>query len=252
MIRPPKDHYLRSSPDRPALRIGLLVDSMQEVPAFAAKIISDIKGSDFSTIELVIAMRSAGRDSQERRDLLYELYLRLDARMKPANDPLSKVDGAELLTGVPILEVNSDCQLSAEALAAISSKKLDVLLNFGSKSLSSDILSAAQYGVWSLHHGDTEFERSSPALFWEMREQSPVTGVNLQVLSKEVGQEIVLGRVLFATEQTISVSRNRYIPYWGSTDLIIQKLHELHEFGWDHVRGRALSPAPYTRRARSP
>jgi hypothetical protein len=106
-------------------------------------------------------------------------------------------------------------------------------------------LKAALYGVWTLHHGDPEFYRGGPPLFWEMREQSPLSGVVLQVLSDESGDEVLLGKALFTTEPTISVSRNRYIPYWASADLIIQKLHELHEFGWDHVRRRALPSNPY-------
>ena len=96
-----------------------------------------------------------------------------------------------------------------------------------------------------VHGSHTEFYRGEPPHFWEMRERSPISGVVLQVVTEERSEPLVLAKSLFATEQTISVSRNRYIPYWGSADLIMQKLYELHEFGWDYIIQRALPPVPY-------
>jgi hypothetical protein len=55
----------------------------------------------------------------------------------------------------------------------------------------------------------------------------------------------VLGKSFFATEQTLSVSRNRCNPYWGSTDLIIAKLNELHQFGWESLLERAIPGTSY-------
>jgi hypothetical protein len=95
------------------------------------------------------------------------------------------------------------------------------------------------------HHGDNDFYRGGPALFWELYEGSPLSGVLLQVLTEELDGGLVLCKSLFATQQTISLSQNRYVPYWGSTDLVIRKLNELHQFGWEYVRERCVPPAPY-------
>jgi hypothetical protein len=78
-----------------------------------------------------------------------------------------------------------------------------------------------------------------------MRENSPVSGVILQACTGKLGGGLVLCKSLFATEHTIIVSRNRYTPYWGSSDLIIRKLNELHRFGWDYLRERTIPSAPY-------
>ena len=243
MIQRPQTYFLHSASEGPALRVGLLLDSRHEVPAFAAKIVRDIRASNFAEIVLVIERKD--RPVPPAAPLFYDLYLRLDARMKPANDPLAKVDCGNLLAGVESVEVElgkeSD-SVPAEVIAGICSRNLDVLLQFGFDSLSGAVLKAARYGVWSLYPADTEYDRGGPPHFWEMREQTPLSGVSLCVRSTETSGDLVLCKSRFATEQTISVSRNRFIPYWGSTDLIIQKLHELHESGWDHVRQRAIPP----------
>ncbi|MFZ0318419.1 MAG: hypothetical protein WAL56_04760 [Candidatus Sulfotelmatobacter sp.] len=169
--------------------------------------------------------------------LLYDLYLRLDARRNAGNNPLAPVDCSQLLAGVEALD--------AESVDKVRSKNLDVLFHFGSGILHGDILKAARCGVWIYHHADNEFYRGVPNYFWEMLEGAPLSGVVLEVLAGEPGSGLALCKSLFATERTLSLSRNRYTPYWGCTDLVIQKLNELHRFGWDSVLYRALPPVPY-------
>jgi len=262
----PQRYYLESSAARDPLRIGLLLDSHQRTSAFFAKIIEDIKASNFARIELLIVKQSADKpagasnsaptllrritDPKLRKHLLWNFYLRLDARMKPANDPLASVDVSNLLSGIETLEVEPlgkkfVQRFPADAIEKIRAGNLDVLIRFGFNILHGDILQAARYGVWSFHHGDNNFYRGGPAHFWELVEGSPLSGVILQVLTEELDGGIVLGKSLFATERTISVSRNRETAYWGSSDLMIRKLNELHRFGWDHILERVIPSTPY-------
>jgi hypothetical protein len=266
MIRIPNNYYRISPAGHAPLRTGLLLDSVDEIPAFAATIIEDIKASNFAGIELLIVRKTketaaSDPDSrgsgllrhlanpQLRKHLLYNLYLRLDDRMKPANDPLASVDGKDLLSGIETVHVEMGEDVAhpfpADAVEKIRAKDLDVLIRFGFNHLHGDILNVARYGVWSYQHGDNEFYRGGPSHFWELQEGCPLSGVILQVLTEEPDGGLVLCKSLFATEHTLSVSRNRYTPYWGSSDLIIGKLNELHQFGWDHVRERAIPSAPY-------
>lgn len=247
MIESPQSHYLKSSSSRPALRIGLLLDSLRDVPAFAAKILRDINASNFARIEAVVVKKTGSlTEPKSKGDLLYNLYLRLDARMKPANDPLAVVDCRELLPTVETFEVDFEATVSpSEVIEKLRSKKLDVLIRFGFDSVPGEVSKAARYGVWWLEPGDDEFYRGGPSHFWEMRERNALSGMVLRAVSAEAREGVALSKSLFATELTISVSRNRNIPYWGSTDLILQKLHELHEFGWDYLLTRALTAIPY-------
>jgi hypothetical protein len=275
MSSTPSRYYRVSSASRAPLRIGLLLDSRDEISAFFATIIEDIRASNFARIELLIlnqasvSAASAKKPAADhppnsparnllrhlseaklRKHLLWDLYLRFEARVQSAHDPLAKVDCRDLLSGIETLAVEPVGKkfiqrFPADAMEKIRSKDLDVLIRFGFNILHGDILRAARYGVWSYHHGDNEFYRGGPAHFWELREGSPLSGAILQVLTEDLDGGLVLCKSLFVTQNTLSVSRNRDAPYWGSTDLMIRKLNELHRFGWDYVLENAIQPTPY-------
>jgi hypothetical protein len=255
-----------SAADRPPLRIGLLLDD-SKLSRFSARIIEDIQASNFARIELLVfkkkttpspaanqpkpgGLRRRLLDSKTRRQTLYEFYLKFDKRKKPANHPLDKLDGSQVLAGIESMEVEPEGKkfvhkFPAESLERIRAKNLDVLIRFGFNILHGGILQAARYGVWSYHHGDNDYYRGGPAHFWELAEASPVSGVILQVLTEELDGGKVLCKSLFPTQKTLFASANRYAPYWGSTEFVIRKLNELHQFGWEHVEKMALPPAPY-------
>jgi hypothetical protein len=256
-----------SPAQKPPLRIGLLLDSAR-LSAFFARVIEDIQDSNFANIELLVFRKTVASDPKPqprsrirtlarrllnptlRKHALYDAYLRFDQRMKPANHPLDLVDFSSRLGGVERIEVEPIGKqfvhrFPPEAIEQIRSKDLDVILRFGFNILKGDILTSARYGVWSYHHGDNDFYRGGPAHFWELCEGNPLSGVILQVLNEELDGGLVLCKSLFTTERTMCVSRNRFAPYWGSTDMAIRKLNELHQFGWDYVRLKALPAAPY-------
>ena len=265
----PEAHPFRfSRAARPPLRIGLLLDS-PKLSAFFAKIIEDITGSNFANLELLVfrkktqapaperpstslagTLRKRLLDPKLRKSAFYDLYLRLDQRTKPSNHPQNVVDCSSLLAGVESIEVEPIGKkfvqrFPPDAIEKIQSKNLDVLLRFGFNILHGEILTSARYGVWSYHHGDNEFYRGGPPHFWELYEKAPLSGVILQVLTEELDGGLVLCKSLFATQPTVMVSKNRFAPYWGSTDLVIRKLNELHQFGWDYVKERAVPVESY-------
>lgn len=266
----PRNYYRISFGTGKPLRIGLLLDSREKLPAFCAAIVEDIRSSNFAEIKLLVIRKSATgslpapkqnssrafrflrnlRNPQLRKHLLYKLYLGLDARMKPANDPLAAVDCSDLLSGIEAIEVEPIGKkfvqrFGNEDLEKIRSKNLDVLLRFGFNILHGDVLRASRCGIWSYHHGDNEFYRGGPAHFWELWENSPLSGVVLQVLSEELDGGLALCKSQFATEGSPSVSRNRFTPYWGATEMVIRRLNELHRYGWEFVRNKALPSIPY-------
>lgn len=259
----------RFSPaDRPPLRIGLLLDDTK-LSRFSARIIEDIQASNFARLELLVfknapappaaaahnsskpaGLRKRIFDPKLRSRALYELYLRFDKRKKPGTHPLDRIDGTQLLDGIESMEVEPAGKkfvhrFPEEALERIRAKNLDVLIRFGFNILHGGILQAARYGVWSYHHGDNDYYRGGPAHFWELAEASPLSGVILQVLTEELDGGLVLCKSLFPTKATIFASANRYAPYWGSTEFVIRKLNELHQFGWEHLQKNAVPPAPY-------
>lgn len=238
------------------------------MPRYCARVIEQIQASDFAKIDFLVyrrraavAMPPAGGgllggirkrlfNPNLRKRALYDSYLQLDQRKKPRDHPRDEVDASSRLAGIDSITVETTGErfvdrFPAEAVERVRERNLDVLIRFGFNILKGDILSAARYGVWSYHHGDNEFYRGGPPHFWEIYERNPLSGVILQVLTEELDAGLVLCKSLFTTENTISVSQNNFVPYWGANDLMIRKLNQLHRFGWDRVKEDAVPPVPY-------
>jgi hypothetical protein len=262
--------YLHSRSQAKPLRIGVMVDGFAIEKAFRT-VLMDIKGSDFANLELVIVNRQTQlfptgaaerlsrylchlQDRDRRRTFLYSLFQKFDQNQLEDPNPLEVVDCTDILGNCDRLDVTPITKRSVhrfppEAIAAIRSYDLDVILRFGFNILRGEVLTSARYGIWSFHHGDNEFYRGGPVLFWEVVEDNPCSGVILQVLTEKLDDGLVLCKSLFATARGLRPSRNLFRPIWGSTHFVIRKLHELHECGWGVVKQHVVSPAPYQGKA---
>jgi len=76
-------------------------------------------------------------------------------------------------------------------------------------------------------------------------EHNPLSGVMLQVLTEDLDAGLVLCKSQFNTQATLSASANRFAAYWGASGQVIQKLNQLHQFGWEHLEQNAVPPTPY-------
>ena len=261
------DLYVHSPQATEHLRIGVLLDT-PEVFRSVATVLRDIIRSDFAKLQLLVLNAAAQearsnrprifarlwplvRTSQARATLLWQIYNRFDLRVWQVDDgPLEPEDCQHLLKGIESMEVLPIATAFAnrfpeDALSAIRSKNLDVLLHFGFNVIRGDILSAAKYGVWSFHHGDIDCYRGGPEYFWELCEQNPISAAVLQILGEEPDSCRTLAKAFFPTQTGLSLLRNRVQPYWSSTHLVIQKLWELHARGWSFVERRILPPTRY-------
>lgn len=263
--------YRRSTSKNPALRVGIMLDSPHLLACFA-RVVDDIRASNFADLTLLIyngtTVASSAQPGAAKRSLFgkvvrllgtksirqkiaYERYLAWDSqRNAEAANPLASLDYSDRLSNVPSITVTPLSQkfthrFAPEDVATIRSHNLDVILRFGFNIIRGDILTSARYGVWSFHHGDNDDYRGGPPHFWELVERHPHTGVILQVLSDELDAGFVLAKGLFATQHGLSLTRNRFAPYWGTTHFVIQKLYELHMHGWEFVKSRAVPDSPY-------
>lgn len=232
------------------------------------QVIEDIRASDFANLELVIknaesqpAPAAVGgrfsrylkllRDPDRRRVLSYATFQKFDRRrLQESLNPLEEVDCSDIFRNCPLLEVTPITKrfvhrFPPEAVQAVRDYDLDVILRFGFNILRGDVLTSARYGIWSFHHGDNEFYRGGPALFWEVVEDNPCSGVILQVLNEKLDDGLVLCKSIFSTARGLSPNRNLFAPYWGSEHFVIRKLNELHEYGWEEVKRRVVPPAAY-------
>jgi hypothetical protein len=271
MIRMLETFYLRSASSRPPLRIGLMLDSFN-LPAWITSILDHVQASNFARIELIvlngIAVQkpAAARkrpplpvrawrlisNHRRRKKLLFNIYEKWEEKKyRPANNPLLTHDYSGRLSGIPQIIILPQVKgfthrFTAGDVDAIRSSQLDVIFRFGFNIIRGEILTAAKYGVWSFHHGDNDWYRGGPPHFWEIVERHPVSGVLLQVLNDELDAGLVLCKANVATSRSVSVTLNRVKPYWVGSLFAIQKLYQLHQYGWDYLVAHAVPnrPAP--------
>jgi hypothetical protein len=262
--------YQHSASNRAPLRVGLLLDS-KGLPRCFAEIVDHILQSNFARLELLIfngeenqrgpdhaPKRSLVRKAldlmisrQRRQLLLFYLYQRWDRRhIVPSTDPDAEVDCTARFENIESISVTPIRKrfvhrFPKDAIELIREKNLDVIIRFGFNILRGEILATARHGIWSYHHGDGDFYRGGPSHFWEIVEENPLSGVMLQVLTEELDAGTVLYKGWFATQPGLSRARNSVQPYWGASTFVIQKLRELHQFGWEQLSRHAVRAAPY-------
>ena len=258
------DLYTQSPSAKPPLRIGLLVDTFW-MNRPAATTIRDILRSDFAQLEMVICNNTRGDKPsrrlgvadasakstyhQKRSALLWSIYDRFDWRVATIEiDPLATENCELVLNNIDSLRISVEAgekeRFPSEALTTIIAKDLDLILHFGFMRDYGAIAQAARYGVWSLHYGDYDYYRGGPPYFWELYEKNPVSGLTL-ISSDEPGVCRVLAKAFFSTELGLSVRNNASRPLWGSIQLVMQKLWELHVHGWAYIKGRILRSTVY-------
>jgi hypothetical protein len=247
-------------PQTEPLRIGLLIDDWT-VPRWIENILLALNRASYAEVVLVIlpvrappARESAVRRLwRNRRALAFMAYQRKDARQLVPDDPFARRDVGPLLDRIPSLEVapiqtQDFDRFPDAAIDEIARHRLDVVLRFGFRVLRGRVLDIARHGIWSFHHGDNHVKRGSPAGTWEVLEDQPVTGAMLQVLTENIDDYRVIGRVNIATLPG-SVRRNRCALYERTWPMMPRLLEQLHANG--HLR---VEPAPlaYDRRLHGP
>lgn len=224
--------FLESHADRPPLRVGLLLDSLI-LPRSSAEVVEQIQASNFARLELLV-LNTATPDQES--SWLYRAYERWDLRhLGEREDPTAPVDCSERLRSIR--------SVNEHDLARIRESRLDVLVHMGFKRLHADLAGTARYGVWSLVYGGCSHGHG-PTCFWEVVTGDPLTRAELRAQMPGASPPVTLCRAVVGTEPGVSQVRNRPRPYWAATGFVVQKLHELHRHGWEHLINRSVPQAP--------
>jgi hypothetical protein len=177
-------------------------------------------------------------------DHLFEQYAHEDHQyFGYAPDAFELIDVSEEVADIPtvyVLPVQTRYvdRIEERDVESIMVHAPHALLRFGFRILKGPILEAPEYGVWSYHHGDNRYYRGGPACFWEMVDDSPVTGCILQVLSDKLDAGLVLYRSLSST-QNRSLFENRNQHYWKAASFVQRVLNDVARRGWTMVKEEA-------------
>src|SRR5688572_20582088 len=211
-------------------KVGLLLDSLS-VRIWQYHIIDYILKHPAFEIEIVVLNDAIPHAKDVRRYFIYKLLMRLDRKIFKARGNLFALRSIPDFLKNKIIKVrpkqgkNTD-ELTESDLATIRNHNLDIIIRFGFRILKGDILSAARFGVWSLHHGDNQVNRGGPPAFWEVVNKDHITGVTLLQLSEDLDGGRVLGKS-FSTTDTTSFHRNQTSAYWAGIELFCASLNSL-------------------------
>jgi hypothetical protein len=250
--------YLNSHADGSSLRIGVILGS-RFVPACFVESLKHINCSNFAKLELAVfcpdaqssdnsprASQSLGETREtadkekQRQHLLFTLYQKWDSkRISESEDPLRPVDCSPYIDAVETISIphlNGEPlkYIPEEVIGKIQAKNLDVLIHLGFEALCGDVQKAARYGIWSWQNGDCN--QGDPPYFWEVYDDNPISS---SALVSRGADKKILCEGCFATRLGSSWSRNKPQPYWGSSTFLIQKLHQLHQHGWEQIERAA-------------
>jgi len=214
------------------LRIGILCDSFK-FKRWQQEIVNQILISSDLKLSLLI-LNEKSTSKQPINKLGYRALTYIDRKFfKVQHDAFQIIDIKEAVREVVVLRVDPKplkfgVKFSLQDVTEIESYDLDVLIRFGFGIIKGDVLKAARFGVWSLHHGDNKVNRGGPPGFWEVVNSEPITGVTLQKISADLDGGKVLRKSFVKTDST-SFYRNQNAAFWTGVELMCSSLKDLRD-----------------------
>ena len=223
------------------LRVGIILDKY-EIPAWSFKMLSEIINGKSSKIVLIVKNSSSNENNygffnkvyQNKKQLVYYLFRKLDKKFfKTVPDAFESKNIKSLLNIDSIsvnLANNNNNTISGDDVNTIKKHEIDIFINLGLDILPNETLELTKYGVWSYYHSNLKTAQRSLFGFWEVIDRWDETGVTLQVLSPNGGENMILSKSTSLTDN-LSVERNRNNYYWGALSILPRKIDELYRLG---------------------
>jgi hypothetical protein len=238
--------FLGAEGDRPPLRVGVVLDG-DVLPRHRAAILDDLLACDFAGLELAILPAAPAADGAQApparaggtRFLLHDLYARWDSRRRGGLEAFAPTPCAERLRGVARLEVHAGDgagAIPAAELEAIRDRRLDVILDLGSRDLGRGLEPCARFGVWAFRWGSA---RHGVPYLRELVDGAAVSGAALEARLAAPERTLTLCEARAPTEPTLSAARNGIMPVAETAHFAIWRLHDLHSHGWEHLEASA-------------
>lgn len=219
-------------------KIGILLDDLT-IKSWQKKIIDYIEDHPLLNIEVLII--NTNESSPLNSGFFYRFFQAADRKIfKVSKDAFASSEISQIKS-TPILYIKGEetkfsYRFLEQDVDIIKKRELDVLIRFGFGILKGDILDAAKYGVWSLHHGDNKINRGGPPGFWEVVNAEEITGATLQRLSSDLDGGTVISKSYTKTDMT-SFNRNKNEVFWSGVELFNSALDKLAK---DHLRPHEL------------
>lgn len=218
------------------LKIGIITDN-REIPAWAYKMLEIINANP--NCEIVLIIKNITKEVKEVNfikkistyidNILYNLWYYFDKELnKFSPDAFEPKDIKNLLFEN---EISIDLHQIMECeLEKVEKTNLDILISLSSKTLSGNILKAANYGIWSFYHGDHKLNLVGQNGVWDVLKNSKETGVIVKILTENHHEGTIIKKLHFSAN-SLSINRNKNNYYWKALTLLPIKIEELYQAG---------------------
>ncbi len=245
------------------LRVGVLLDSLHP-PAWVEWALRSMLAADHAAIVAVLLDANTQRAFTEatrpqRRASLFDRYAQRDAvRYRRPQSALAPCDVAALLQSIAALRLAplntaTTREYSAEDIRAVHALDLDVLIDFGERTIGGDLPGAARLGLWSHLCAEAPHRRGEADFFREILTRDPRSVTGLYAANDASDNATVLFRSAAATN-LLSLELSRNYTWWKTAAFASRALRRAamsaepaSEIPVEHVRIAPRAPPPRDR-----
>jgi hypothetical protein len=201
------------------LRIGFIINEKHELPAWEYAMLSEIEKSDYAVVPVFIVSRNRKAAPTSFGLRLFQWFER---------KWFGKKDDAYAVKPVPVS--TSTVFLDSGNREAIAACNLDIVYCSCTVFYPDELLTVIKGGIWKIVFGTGKYKNGSPAGFWEVMNDEPVTGVSLQV-HLSGGNDFVTVYNGITASVPYSVKNNLNCSSWKASSFFSARLREYYETG---------------------
>ncbi|MDA9085127.1 hypothetical protein N9J95_02875, partial [Candidatus Pelagibacter sp.] len=187
------------------IKLGLLIDPNRKIHEWENKLFNQIKNSKYCEIRAIFYEPIKIKKKNFFKRNIFNSSLNLFIKIIEKKFRTTKNERNFSFESIPKVKIYAKKKLysdyfSAKDVQKIKRFNLDVILRRDFRILKGDILKSANYGIWSLHHGDNDFIRGIPPGFWETYYNLPLTGVTLQKINTVLDGGDIIEKGFYGTK----------------------------------------------------
>lgn len=216
-----------------ALKIGFIIDQSDTVPVWYAETIKRIIAQGNVTVCFIAVHK---QKIKKRFPIAFTLFKKFEEWwFKPGYDAFAQIKINSLISEPKYIHLmNKQLLLIEEELNDLKQYQLDVIYSIDLTGEEENLSQATLYGLWYVKFGYGKYAGGKPEGFWEVMENSPVTGSYLLARKNKVDHILYDGTTVSVP---YSVKNNFNFLAWKSSTYLANVLHRLsanHLFSIEH------------------
>lgn len=204
------------------LRIAILTNN-SELFNWQLSILNEIANTNYAELEVHINVSNVDYKKAPKSWRIFSDFDRF--LFKPSPNALASVE-----VGALFKKTLGAISLETLDIEKLKDYQLDILINLSGFVPTKNIISSFKYGIWNLTFLSTKSTKQGPPGAWELIQDFPEIGAQLQYIRAGITNPIVLDQTSVCTDW-ISYSRNANMILWQAAPLISRNLKRLYDFG---------------------